>query len=385
MLDNLTAFRELNDKLDDIFLTICRDGLSLGITVVVANSQTSGIGFKYLSNFSTRLAFTCNNSSEYASIFERCRTTPREVPGRAVVEMNKSFYECQMYVPFDAEKEFEKIDQMRSFIKDMNSKYAEFRNSGIIPEVPDVVTKDYVMSIDNRAYGKFDIPVGIKYADVSGARLSLDGVSKVGIAGKNEIGKLAFIRYLTKSVLAMAENKDSELYVVDKVNRELEDIVKGKENVKYTCLADDIKTYLAEISETLKKRYEYMVAGDMEAMEKEPYIVLILNTKDVNDIIDNDRLTYGYYGDIVKKYKNLKVFTILADLENASVNYGMSQVIKSLKDERVLFVFESASEQKVLDMSIQFVRDNNKKPLFGDAFVSDGTDIYKVKTIFEGK
>ena len=36
-------------------------------------------------------------------------------------------------------------------------------------------------------------------------------------------------------------------------------------------------------------------------------------------------------------------------------------------------------------MSIQFVRDNNKKPLFGDAFMADGTDIHRIKTIFEGE
>lgn len=385
ILDNLTAFRELNEKLDDTFLTICRDGLSLGITVVVANAQTNGIGFKYLANFSTRMAFTCNNSSDYSSIFDRCRTTPREVPGRAIVEINKAFFECQMYLPFDAEKEFEKIEMMRSFIKDMNEKYAEYRNSGIIPEVPDVVNVDYVKSIDGKPYGKYDIPVGIKYADVTSVRLALNKAPKIGISGRDEIGKGAFVRYLVKNFVEMAANEACQIFMIDKVDRQLEDLSKDKANVKYTCVADEIKNYLEEITEILKTRYEYMVQGDTEALEKEPMLVLFINSKEVHDIIDNDRKAYGFYGDIVKKYKNLKVNIVIADLDNVSVNFGMTQVIKSLKEDKVLFVFESASEQKVIDMSIQFVRDNNKKPLFGDAFMADGTDIHRIKTIFEGE
>ena len=127
-LENLTAFKELRGNLEDVFLNICRDGLSLGITVVITNSQSSGIGFRYLTNFATRISFTCNNTMDYSALFDRCKVTPKEVPGRTIVEINKVFYECQMYVPFDAEKEFEKVEMMRSFIKEMNAKYADYRN-----------------------------------------------------------------------------------------------------------------------------------------------------------------------------------------------------------------------------------------------------------------
>ena len=384
-LENLTAFRELRGNMEDVLLSICRDGLSLGITVVITNSQGNGIGFRYLSNFSTRVAFTCNNSMDYSTLFDRCRVTPREVPGRSLIEINKTFYECQMYVPFDAQKEFEKVEMMRAFIKEMNEKYADFRNTGIIPEVPDIVTKDYVMSIDNNKYSEFDIPVGISYSDVSPYRISMDKVHKLGISGKPDLGKLEFVVYIMKNVIERCTNNTAKLYLIDKVNRELENHVKDKDNVQYTWNADDVKTYLEEINEILKNRYDLMIKGDNEAINSEPYIFLMLNNKDAQNVIDLDRNVLAMYNDMVNKYKNLKVFVIFSDMENTSPMYSMSQLLKSLKDDRYLIIFDSVNEQKIIDMPLQFIKENNKKPLFGDAFISNGAELSRVKMIVNEK
>ena len=384
-LENLTAFRELKGNLEDTFLNICRDGLSLGITVVITNSQANGVGFKYLSNFSTRMTFTCNNTMDYSAVFDRCKVTPREIPGRTVVEINKAFYECQMYVPFDAQKEFEKVEMMRAFIKEMNTKYAEYRNTGLIPEVPDIVTKDYVMSIDDKAYNEYDIPVGIAYADVSPVRISMDQIHKLGISGKAEIGKNEFIAYFLRTIVEKCLENRSKLYVIDKVNREVEKIVREKDNVVYSWNTEDVKTYLEEINETLKQRYEMMIKGDNESIKKEPFIVLVLNAKEAQGVIDADRNVLALYNDIVGKYKNLKVFVVFSDLENSSPTYSMSQVLKSIKDDRYLLIFDSAADQKIIDMPLQFFKENNKKPLFGDAFMSAGNELSRVKMIVNGK
>lgn len=380
-MENLTAFKELRGNLEDAFLNICRDGLSLGITVVITNAQAGGIGFKYLSNFSTRMTFTCNNTMDYSAIFDRCKVTPREIPGRTVIEINKTIYECQMYVPFDAEKEFEKVEMMRSFIKEMNEKYAEYRNIGLIPEVPDIVTKDYVMSIDGKKYNEFDIPVGIAYSDVSPVRISMDQVHKLGISGKEDIGKNDFITYLVKEILSKCLENKAKLYVIDKVSREVEKIVQDKDNVSYSWNAEDVKTYIEEILGILQNRYELMLEGDTDSVNKEPFIVLMLNAKEAQGVIDSDRNILSLYNDIVGKYKNLKVFVILSDLENQSPTYSMSQVLKSMRDDRYLFIFDSAADQKIVDMPLAFFKENNKKPLFGDAFMSLGNELSRVKMI----
>ena len=382
ILENLTAFRELNPNLEDAFISVCRDGLSLGITVIISNSATSGMSFRYLTNFATRMAFTCNNSADYTNVFERCRLTPREVPGRAIVEIDKAFYECQMYVPFEGEKEFEKVEMMRTFIKEMNLKYADYKNLGIIPEVPEIATKDYVTSIDPAPYGEYDIPIGISYSDVSPKRISMTNNSKLIISGKEEIGKVEFASYIVKEIVEKCMADKVSLYLIDKVNREFEGYAKDRNNVKYSYNAEDVKTYITDILAELKNRYELLIKADKEAWEKAPFIVLMLNSKDAFGVIDGDRNTLAEYNDIVSKYKKLKVFIIASDMENTSLNYSISQSLKALKDERYTIVFDAASEIKIFDMPINFVRENSKKPAFGDAFISNGTDISRIKTIY---
>ena len=56
IIDNLTALKELYFQDDDELLNLCREGITVGISIVIANAQTAGIGYKYLSSFSNRIA-----------------------------------------------------------------------------------------------------------------------------------------------------------------------------------------------------------------------------------------------------------------------------------------------------------------------------------------
>ena len=84
MVDNLTALREMYFTDNDELLTLCREGLAVGITVVIANTQTQGMGYKYLSNFSCRIAMFCNDTNEYSSLFEHCRERIEDIKGRCL-------------------------------------------------------------------------------------------------------------------------------------------------------------------------------------------------------------------------------------------------------------------------------------------------------------
>lgn len=60
IIDNLTALKELYFQDDDELLNLCREGITVGISIVIANAQTAGIGYKYLSSFSNRIALFCD-------------------------------------------------------------------------------------------------------------------------------------------------------------------------------------------------------------------------------------------------------------------------------------------------------------------------------------
>ena len=64
----------------DYLLPLCRDGIAVGISFVVANAQTSGIGYRYLNNFEGRITLFCNETSEYGMMFEGCRMKLPDIP-----------------------------------------------------------------------------------------------------------------------------------------------------------------------------------------------------------------------------------------------------------------------------------------------------------------
>lgn len=89
MIDNITALKELYFQEDDELINLCREGLTVGISVVIANAQTAGIGYKYLSNFSSRIAMFCNDSGEYSALFDHCSERIDDIHGRCIIEVDK--------------------------------------------------------------------------------------------------------------------------------------------------------------------------------------------------------------------------------------------------------------------------------------------------------
>lgn len=125
IIDNLTALKELYFQDDDELLNLCREGITVGISIVIANAQTAGIGYKYLSSFSNRIALFCNDGNEYSAIFEHCNRRLEHLPGRCFAEVDKQILECQAYLPFAGEKEFERAEAIRGYIEKRNGECTE--------------------------------------------------------------------------------------------------------------------------------------------------------------------------------------------------------------------------------------------------------------------
>ena len=84
LVDNLTALLELYLQDDDSLMNIIREGISVGITTIITNSQTSGIGYRYITYFANKIVFNCNDVNEYVNLFNRTDIFPDEVPGRCI-------------------------------------------------------------------------------------------------------------------------------------------------------------------------------------------------------------------------------------------------------------------------------------------------------------
>ena len=151
-IDNLSAFKETHQEYEDELLNLCREGVALGITLIVTAKQTAGLSYRYMSNFSTRIAFNCTESSEYNNIFDRCPIRPQNIQGRGLISVQKTVYEFQAVLPFDGivssnpdeimRTEGKRSEQIKSFITAINSKYVGV-TAKPVPEIPNILSRDY--------------------------------------------------------------------------------------------------------------------------------------------------------------------------------------------------------------------------------------------------
>ena len=380
IIDNLTALKELYFQDDDELLNLCREGLSVGINIIIANSQTSGIGYKYLSNFSCRIAMFCNDSGEYSTLFDHCREKIDDIHGRCIIEIDKTHFECQTYLAFEGEKEIERVASIKEYIKDCNSNYPKTR-ANIIPVIPEVLNSAFVLSnYANYMQEDSEIAVGLDYASVSPFVFDLSTLGMLAISGREGSGKHNFIKYITR-MLEMSHPGTSEVYIVDGINRKLASLQDCTNVKSYEFLAEKSVDMVKEIEETLKARYDSLANGTTTDVSDEKLIVLVLNNPDAVELISTDTTALNMFKNITGKYKNMKVCVIVGNVDNVNISYTAPEILKKVRESKHVMFFDDMANMKIFDIPLAVMR-NYKKPIeLGDAYYIKDNEYHKVKTV----
>lgn len=378
LIDNLTALKELYFQDDDELLNLCREGLTVGISIVIANAQTSGIGYKYLSNFSSRMALFCNDSSEYSSLFDHCRERVENIPGRAIIELEKRHLECQSYLAFEGEKEIDRVQEIKQYIEQANAKnrYSVARK---IPVIPATLTEEYMIEqFGNYMQNKFSVATGLDYATVSPQIVDFATLGLLAITGREKSGKHNWIQYS----LNMLENMypgQSKVYVVDSISKKLVCIKKLQNIAEYSMLAEDAVTYIKEMEKLLKERYEALVKGDENVLDNAELLVMVIENQDALLAICNDRDALEAYKNIMGRYKNMKA-CIITVIDNVNIPYSAPEILKNIRDQRQFMYFDDISNMKIFDMPLAMSR-NFRKPIeIGDGYYIKDNECVKLKT-----
>lgn len=379
MIDNFGAVRELFPQYDEALLSICRDGITVGITMVVTTSQASNMGYKYLSNFGKRVVLYCNESSEYTHAFERCRIKPDNKPGRCLLELDKEIYEGQLYLAFPAEKEVEKKAQIKDFIAQSNA-----RNHGKgarkIPEIPAVVTDAFIKRQTNGSFGAYELAAGINYSTTEFEYIRLLTSCVIGIGAREHAGGTNFVKYLLGTMLRRCETEPVTIHIVDNIGRKLEGFKQYGKQVVYSYNPADAASYLEDLNTVLQERYQWMLAGQADRLEKADMQVLVINTSDCYALLSSDAALMDAYRQMLSSYRPLKFCIIMAQLPNVSLNFAAPQMVKLSRDSMNLFLFYNIAEQKMMDIPLSVQKEFSKPLETGDAFNICAGNLEKLKT-----
>lgn len=377
MIDNLTALKELYFQDDDELLNLCREGLTVGISIVIANSQTAGIGYKYLSNFSARMALYCNDSNEYSSLFDHCRERIDNIPGRCIVEIDKAHFECQSYLAFKGEKEIERVQEIKQYISGVNA--ANRQKAKRIPLIPASLTKGFMVEqFGNYMEDKFSIVTGLDYATVTPYVLDFAAAGLLAITGREGGGRHNWLKYSVDMLSTMYPGM-SKVYIVDSISKKLASLKDCENITAYSMIADDAVKYIKEIEMQLKDRYDALVAGDEDVLNDAELIMMVIDNQDALLAICSNSDALAAYKNIVGRYKNMKV-CIAVFVENTNIPYSAPEIMKNIRDQRNFMYFDDMSNMKVFDVPLAMSR-NFKKPIeLGDGYYIKDNECVKLKT-----
>jgi len=343
-LDNITAYKEYNPEEENI-IELIRDGAALGISLIVADSQTRGFGYSTIACFSKKIALYCNESSEYTTIFDKPRLSLESKAGRCLVEENKNVYEGQTYHAFLAENDAKKNNIINEYIKEENE-----RNKIKVKEIPDIPKLVDYEYLENRFASDYiihdyKIPIGLNFSTTEIQYLNVVRENYIGMVTKGQFGRSNMVKNIVNYLYKYQKENPSDIYIIDDVERgliELDDKVK-----MYTVNPEKGVEVLKEVINILDDRYNKAMEGGELTLEDKLQMVII-NSQDAYEVIGENMSSE--LGSIVSKYKNQKVCLMMTNIENVQISYSSPEPISLFREYGVIYAFEDVAELKAVEV-----------------------------------
>lgn len=380
MMDNFAVFKELYEETyESEFQFLTREGPSYGVNFIVTNSRTAGLGYRYMANFGIRLALPCTERGEYGNIFDRCRIEPKETAGRILFKNDGGIFEAQTYVAFEGEREVDKANTIRAFIEDIVSQYGNTR-AKCIPYVPENLSMQYMLdnySIRTRGYR---YPVALDYATVEIVWLNFAKMIDLCIIAREAEKRTAVINNLLQVVKYYAIEKRVELRIVDSYERPLRAWSGVAFTEQYTIDNNEIDEMFTSCLEELEQRQNIMKENGVEAISELPLLLYVFHSDDVLEFISDSKELSNQYQKITKLAKNLNVMFIFSNIEDGSVGYNSSALLKKLKENKRAIIGHKLDSLKMFDIPISTVR-AMKAHVNGDVYLMNGNDIQRIRMV----
>lgn len=376
IVDNFTALSELYLEDDDSLLVVMREGISFGVSTIVANNQTSGIGYKYLSNFANKIVLYCNDSNEYSNVFDHVTVRPDEKPGRCIIEIDKRMLECQTYLAFSGQKEIERVNQMHTFIDTVNQKYKNERVKKI-PCIPATLTKELFINEFSAIEKNNRIPIALTYDNVMPFYLNLRQIGMLGITGKAEFGHKNITSYIINTLLNSSQ-QNAHIVVIDDVTRkysEYKDIVDA-----YSLNPEFAIDVLREWHKELDWRYNQMMLAE-SVVDNEELLLMVIQNNDVAKAIQANLEVSDLFTEIVTRYKEMGICIIFANYPNSSISYDSPEPLRMVKQNQVFICLEDLQNIKCIDPPYEAIRQYKKPLVVGDGYYVNGNDVVKLKLV----
>ncbi len=284
-IDNIVPIFDLYPDLENLFVTIARDGATYGIYLIYTANSTSGVRYKVMQNVRGAVAFELTDKGDYAALVGRLdgMSLPK-VQGRAFFKGNPPLeFQAALFAHGDTDRE--KTQAVKELAARMNAAWTGVRPRPI-PVMPETVTYDSVAA----EYTKRTVlPVGIGCEDIRTATFDLTDNYAMLITGSMRSGKSAMLARLAQMI--GERFADTKVYAFDSAAKALQ----GLTAHRYATVADDaaVTDMLGELVAQLNERKKAQnqarqIEGD--AFDEKQFIaqygLLCLVVDDLKEFVD---------------------------------------------------------------------------------------------------
>ena len=367
MLDNAAVFKEMySEKYSDLLIYLMREGPSLGISFLVTATHLSDLHFRMAHCFGERIVMPMSEKSEIMSVLEGCRQEPLAAPGRVLIKRDKVFFEGQVFLAFEGDNDSERSVAMRDYIL----AHSTGKKAGRIPEIPKVLSWSYIRGMEENPVS-VHYPFGLSFRTVQPVFARLEKDFCMAVSGKDEKILQRFVSFFTAYSAALAREKQAQLIILDDFSRTLSSLAG---DVSYTTDPEAAENYITQATQVLEERRKKRQGGDQSAFAP---IIFIVNGADMLMSLKSSAVTG--IRTMADKYRREGVFFLFGGVPNKPVSFSSPDILKLIRDEKHLLVFDEIGSVKITDVSVVTARENNRPLEAGEAFLFWGDELERIR------
>lgn len=387
LIDNFASLKELYLSDNPVLLALLRDGLSVGISIVVANGSVKGIDYRYMSSFATKLCLYHNNSDEFSTLFGSSKLGVDAIPGRSIVCVEKANLECQTYLSFEGEKEHQRVEKIKAFISETNARYPGMK-AQMIPEIPEFLLESAVRSQYASSFGDYRIILGFDYDTLLPKVMDMSRANLI-ISGTPKSGKGNFVKYLVSCLAKQHDKHPVQIVIFDKATvKKFQSLAQAHDCVRYEMTGTNMSALCKEWKTELERRKKLVLenGGDLEILKDEPLLMMICE--------DSGKEMLSGFDEALFEYSDYKFAWIASNTENEDISPMKSPKLYKAKSAGAgCMLFGSVAASKMFDSFIKIPISEKRERLSGevtpgDAFyvaADDPTSVFRLKTVIHTK
>lgn len=291
VVDNFDVVKEKGFELEEFFTKLSRDGVGLGIYLVITATRMNGIRYATLNNFKNKIAGYLFDTSEATSIVGKSTYALPEIKGRALVKMNQvNLMQIYTMVEFDSEVMYS--NRIKELVQRIQEMYPTKR-APRIPILPEVFTSSMLSNYRNEREDLLPLGLDLQTVEIKGIETGDSPFVIVGDTGKGKTNILRVVmsQIVGKGRIHLFDNSEMGLFAF-----------KDIDDVQYVT-PDTFEEFAEELNgECHNRKGEFLCA--LEENSKSNPKTFYKNMPPYYIVIDDVELFIEQSKNYVKEYPN---------------------------------------------------------------------------------